>query len=60
VMRSPQSPTELFGGMAVFFLVGGVAFCLMSKSVIPLLIVVAAVWTLLGFTNRVERPLGRR
>jgi hypothetical protein len=46
--------------MAVFFLVGGVAFCLMSKSVIPLLIVVAAVWTLLGFTNRVERRLYQR
>jgi hypothetical protein len=59
-MRTPRSPTELFGGMAAFFLVGGVAFCFLSKSVIPLLIVVAAVWTLLGFTNRVERRLGRR
>jgi hypothetical protein len=56
-MRTVRSPTELFGGMAVFFLVGGVAFCLLSGNVLPLIAVVAAVWTLLGLTNRLERRL---
>jgi hypothetical protein len=30
--------------MALFFLVGGVALCAMQKSVLPLLVVGAAVW----------------
>ena len=59
-MRTPRSPTELFGGMAVFFLVGGVGLCFMQQSLLPGLIVLAAVWTLLCFTNRLECRRQRR
>jgi hypothetical protein len=55
-----RSPTELFGRMALFILLGGVAFRVLQKSLIPMVIVVAALGTLLRFTNSLERRRERR
>jgi hypothetical protein len=51
----PKSPTEMFGRVALFVLIGGFGCCVVTKSGMPLLIVIAVLWMLLRFTRRLER-----
>ena len=50
-----MSPTRVFGQLSLFFVIGGVAAALATKSVWPVVVVGLVLWTLLRFTNGLER-----
>ena len=50
-----MSPTRVFGRLSLFFVIGGVAAALAMQSWWPLVVVGLVVWSLLRFTNGLER-----